>query len=144
MNFKKVFTIYKKELLDLMRDRRTVITAVVVPLIMYPLMMIGVSSLMMRQEKKLDDQIATICVIDNVQDKNSAKIIQQLENFDKFQLMPYVAGSGNLIEDNIVKAIITISDSINTSNYQIIKALISYNAADEKSEKVYRQLKNKY
>ena len=143
MNFKKVFTIYKKELLDLMRDRRTVITAVVVPLIMYPLMMIGVSSLMMRQEKKLDDQIATICVIDNVQDKNSAKIIQQLENFDKFQLMPYVAGSGNLIEDNIVKAIITISDSINTSNYQIIKALISYNAADEKSEKVYRQLKNK-
>jgi len=143
MNFKKIFTIYKKELLDLMRDRRTVLTAVVIPLIMYPLMMIGVSSLMMRQEKKLDNQIATICVIDNVHDENSAKIIQQLENFDKFQIMPYVVGSENLIEDNIAKAIITISDSINSSNYQVIKALISYNAADDKSEKVYRQLKNK-
>lgn len=41
MGFKKIRAVYKKEMLDLLRDKKTLIMMVLVPLILYPLIMIG-------------------------------------------------------------------------------------------------------
>lgn len=41
MGFKKIKAVYKKEMLDLLRDKKTLIMMVLVPLILYPLIMIG-------------------------------------------------------------------------------------------------------
>ena len=41
MGFRKIKSIYKKEMLDLMRDKKTMIMMVIVPLLLYPLIMIG-------------------------------------------------------------------------------------------------------
>ncbi len=40
MNFRIVKTLYKKEILDVLRDKKTVIMMLIVPLILYPLMLI--------------------------------------------------------------------------------------------------------
>lgn len=37
----KIKAIYKKEMLDLLRDKKTLIMMVVVPLLLYPLIMMG-------------------------------------------------------------------------------------------------------
>ena len=41
MNLKKIIVIYKKEMLDIVRDRRTIITSFILPILRYPLLMIG-------------------------------------------------------------------------------------------------------
>ena len=41
MGFRKIKAVYKKEMIDLLRDKKTLIMMVLVPLILYPLIMIG-------------------------------------------------------------------------------------------------------
>ena len=42
MSFRhRIHTIYWKELIDILRDRRTLIAMIVVPIVLYPLLMIG-------------------------------------------------------------------------------------------------------
>ena len=85
MKLNKILTVYKKELLDLLRDRRTVITSFVIPVILYPLIMIGFSSMMARQEMKLDQQEMVIYIQDNIEDIDSNMIRSGFEEIENFQ-----------------------------------------------------------
>ena len=38
---RRIRTIYGKELIDILRDRRTLIAMIVVPIVLYPLLMLG-------------------------------------------------------------------------------------------------------
>jgi len=78
MNLKKIFTIYKKEMLDLIRDRRTIITSFVLPILLYPLLMVGFSSMMSRQEMKLELQGIVIYLNDMVHDDTSRELKESL------------------------------------------------------------------
>jgi sodium transport system permease protein len=140
MNLKKVFTIYKKEMLDILRDKRTVVSAIVVPIILYPLIMIGVSSIMSRQEQKLQDQSATIYVDNQIQDMASGLLTRNLAELENIEVMNQVEDPRQLLDEGVIKAIVTLSDSLSSAGFQIIKAQISYNASNEKSASVYRQL----
>ena len=144
MNFKKIFTIYKKEMLDILRDKRTVISTIVVPIILYPLLMVGISSIMSRQEQKLEEQTAIIYLDDQVRDMNSGKIMAYLSNVKNVQIMNEVDDPMNLIHEDIVKAIITITDTVNSSGFQILRAKISYDESDEKAARVFRQLRDEF
>ncbi len=140
MNFKKILTIYKKEMLDILRDKRTVLSAIVVPIILYPLLIIGMSSLMSRQEQKIENQSATIYIDNQVKDNNSAKITEALASAKNIQIMNEVDDPFALLDENLVKAVLTISDSISDTGYQIIKVKISYNASDEKATSLFSQI----
>ena len=140
MNFKKVITIYKKEMLDILRDKRTVLSAIVVPIILYPLLMVGVSSMMSRQEKKLEDQTAIIYIDNQIKDLNSTKIIEHLSEIENIQIMNEVDDPQMLLDENLVKAVLTITDSISASGYQIIKAKVSFDASNDKAASVYTQI----
>lgn len=41
MGFRKIKAVYKKEMIDLLRDKKTLIMMVLVPLVLYPLIMVG-------------------------------------------------------------------------------------------------------
>jgi len=57
---KKIMTIFKKELIDSIRDRRTLITMVVVPLLLFPIL-IGISSkIMISQARKAREKTLRI------------------------------------------------------------------------------------
>lgn len=62
MNRSQVLTIYKKEMLDTIRDRRTLISMVVVPLAAIPLLFLVMSKLVSSTEKKAGDEALTIAV----------------------------------------------------------------------------------
>jgi sodium transport system permease protein len=140
MNFKKIFTIYKKEMLDILRDKRTVLSTIVIPIVIYPLLMIGMSSLMSRQEQKIENQSAIIYIDNRIKDANSAKITEALTSVENIQIMNEVDDPFALLDENLVKAILTITDSISDSGHQIIKVKISYNASDEKATSVFGQI----
>ncbi len=66
MNFNIVKTIYWKELRDVLRDRRTLIVMMVLPILLYPLLIIGFSMITAMQISKLEAQVSNIAVIGDV------------------------------------------------------------------------------
>lgn len=56
MNFKIVKTLYKKEILDVLRDKKTVIMMLIVPLILYPLMLVVGMQLMASISTSMSEQ----------------------------------------------------------------------------------------
>lgn len=62
MRFSLVSAIYKKEMLDLVRDRRTLISMVAVPLLLIPLMLNVSTRLMSRMEENAEQEAKTMAV----------------------------------------------------------------------------------
>ncbi|MEW5994182.1 MAG: hypothetical protein AB1744_07280, partial [Candidatus Zixiibacteriota bacterium] len=62
MNPANVTTIFRKELTDTLRDRRTLIFMLLVPIVAIPALMMGISKLMISQVMKLEAEAATVAV----------------------------------------------------------------------------------
>ncbi len=62
MSRSQVLTIYRKEMLDTIRDRRTLISMVAVPLLAIPLLLLVMSRFVSSTEKKAGDEALTIAV----------------------------------------------------------------------------------
>lgn len=83
---KTIITIFRKELLDSLRDRRTLVTMVVIPLLLWPLL-IGISSRMMiSQMKKAQEKVLRIGLITN-------------GNVEEFRHMLHGRADVTLVED---------------------------------------------
>ena len=78
MNTKRMFTLFKRELTDILRDKKTLFMMLVVPIIIYPLLIIGMtflmSSVMNSQAEK------TYLVAFDEEDELAAKIADIIEN----------------------------------------------------------------
>ena len=62
MNTKIIRTLVKKEMMDVFRDKKTVIMMLVVPIILYPLIFIGVMQLMTFISSSMEEQNYKIAV----------------------------------------------------------------------------------
>ncbi len=63
----RIRTIYQKELLDILRDRRTLIAMIVVPIVLYPLLMVGSLQAVTIQESSLNKEKYIIGVVGHKQ-----------------------------------------------------------------------------
>lgn len=63
MNWNQILTVYLKELKDSLRDRRTIISMIVVPTLLMPLLMFGGFYVMSKVVKKAQDEATTLVVI---------------------------------------------------------------------------------
>ena len=111
MDLKKIFTIYRKEMLDLLRDKRTVVTSVVIPLVLYPLIMIGFSSLMIRQESKMGRQNVDIAISDNIYSSVSQQITDSLSARQYVNVIDDIAEPEELIQDDLLDAYVELNSS---------------------------------
>ena len=59
----RIATIYRKELLDILRDHRTLIAMIVVPIVLYPLLMLGSVQAVSYQAEELKTETITIGVV---------------------------------------------------------------------------------
>nr|MBN2277824.1 ABC transporter permease [candidate division Zixibacteria bacterium] len=57
-----VITIFKKEMLDTLRDRRTLVFMLLVPIVAVPLLMTGLSSLMVSQITKVQKEVSRVVI----------------------------------------------------------------------------------
>jgi sodium transport system permease protein len=62
MNLYKVLAIFRKEVLDLFRDRKTLIMMILVPLLMYPVLFTVISSLQTRSMQKMEQEKSKVAV----------------------------------------------------------------------------------
>ena len=88
MNSKIVGTVYRKEMLEVLRDKRTLFTTLILPLILYPLLMVGFNTLMMRQTKVLEEKGATIAIRDSINNDVSMLLTSGLKTLENYTIVP--------------------------------------------------------
>jgi sodium transport system permease protein len=63
MNWNHILTVYLKELKDSLRDRRTLISMIVVPTLIMPLIMFGVGTIMSKVMKQAKEEIPSVMIL---------------------------------------------------------------------------------
>lgn len=84
---KALLTIFKKELIDTLRDRRTIIAMIVVPLLVFPLLIGVTTKISISQAKKAKEKKLKVAVIDPA---GSNKFVETLSSRDDVRLIENV------------------------------------------------------
>ena len=70
--YNRVSAVYRKELMDILRDRRTMAAMVIIPVVLYPLVMLGFIRMAESEDARLRAQEFGIAVPDEVMAANLA------------------------------------------------------------------------
>ena len=76
MRLNKISSIFRKEVLDTLRDRRTLFTMIIIPLLLYPGLMLFVNSIATRQQVKMEQKTVRIALLNVPHDSELRKVIQ--------------------------------------------------------------------
>ncbi|NQU06378.1 MAG: hypothetical protein HQ568_09820, partial [Calditrichaeota bacterium] len=82
MNLRSIIVVYLKELKDILRDRRTLLSMILFPIILMPLMTIGMTRFMMSRIDKIKEQKALVAWVSNEIDDALRDKIDGIEGFD--------------------------------------------------------------
>jgi sodium transport system permease protein len=105
MNGRTIGTIYAKELMDSLRDRRTLVSTLLMPTLLMPVLILGIGSIASRVVTKARQEIPRIMVVGGL---DSPGIRADLEKSGKFRVETASANWKALIEDRKVRAAVEI------------------------------------
>ncbi|MFH1207579.1 MAG: ABC transporter permease [Patescibacteria group bacterium] len=80
---REILTVWKKEIVDTLRDRRTLFTAVIMPILFMPLIMVGSFKLQESQQKSAETQVAQVAVSDQAA---APALVEFLRKQDKIEI----------------------------------------------------------
>ncbi len=98
-------TVLKKELLDIVRDKKTLVFTLILPILIYPLMFKFMSSSMEKAQTDVEKEINIY--IDGDTDSNMAKVITSLENVK----IPEVESPTEALKNGDIQLIINIPEN---------------------------------
>ena len=92
MNWNTILIVYLKELKDQLRDRRTLISTIVIPTVIMPLMMFGFGAVMSRIVKQARDEGTNVMIVGSA---GAPELIKALKADPKFRV---VAETGDYLQ----------------------------------------------
>ena len=133
MSLRNSVIVYRKELRDMLRDKRTIRSMFVIPVVAFPLLFLLVGYVQAHfagQEKK---EIAPIMVQGG---EDSPKVLGALRNFVSVKIVPYKADAKQEISDKTIRALVQIPKGFDASiaNGHPGRIFIGYYKGDEESE----------
>ena len=105
MNGRAIRIVYGKELRDSLRDRRTIISMIVIPVVVMPLLMFGVGSLMFKTMTKARQEIPHVMIIGG---EDSPKVLAALRAARNLQIVPTTEDFTNQIVEKRVRAVVKL------------------------------------
>jgi sodium transport system permease protein len=105
MNWKAIRIVFGKELRDSLRDRRTIISMIVVPVLAVPLLMFGVGTLVFKTVTKARQEIPRVMIIGG---ENSPKVLSALGAAKNLQIVPATEDFTNQIVEKRVRAVVKL------------------------------------
>jgi len=105
MNFKLIFAIYRKELTDALRDRRTMMSTVIVPALVIPLITLAVTSLATKLVAEAQLEIPDVMLLGG---QDSAEVAAELQKEKALHVLAETADWQQLISDKKLKAAVQI------------------------------------
>jgi sodium transport system permease protein len=133
MSFHSVGIVYRKELTEWLRDRRTLISTVLVPLLMFPILISGMISITSVLLGKAEKEIPKVMIIDG---EDSPEVLAALHDIKELEFVPYAANWKDQISDKQIRAAVKIppafQSSLKSGNSQTVE--IYYYEGEIKSD----------
>jgi len=104
---KEILTVWKKELLDNFRDRRTLITAIMMPIILMPLMLIGTFKLQEYQVNQADEKTTFIGISNQ---EYAPSLVAYLESQEKVELRYNLVDYKKEIDEGNINVYLEVGD----------------------------------
>ena len=105
MTLGNALIVYRKELVDSLRDRRTVISMVVIPIIMFPLLTVGMSYLNEHFLGKAREEIPQVMILGG---EDSPRLMAQLQQFKAIAIVPARPDYADEISDKTIRAAVGV------------------------------------
>lgn len=133
MTLRNSLIVYRKELRDMLRDKRTIRSMVIIPVIAFPLLILGMAYMQAHFMGTAQKEVAPI-MLQGGQD--SPKLLAALKNFPGIQVVRYQADGKQEVSDKKIRAMVTIPNGFDAavSSGHPEQVSIGYYEADEKSE----------
>lgn len=112
MNLKAVGIVYRKEFTEWVRDRRTLISTVLVPLFVFPIIMVGFSALAVTLVGKAKQEIPKVMIIGG---EDSPELLASLRKLDNLQIAPYDPKWKEQISEKEIRAAVEIPPGFQAS-----------------------------
>src|SRR5687767_13513446 len=100
-----ILTVYGKELRDMLRDRRTIISMIVIPTLVMPALMAVVMFVAMKVAREVASTAPTIMVIGGA---DSPEARRALEKQERARIVPGADNWRQLISDKKLRAVVEI------------------------------------
>ncbi len=108
----RALVVYFKELRDLLRDRRTIISMVVVPVLVIPALMLAIGGISYKMVKKAQADIPKVMILG---EENAPEIAARLKMLTNIVVIPADANYTNLISDKQIRAAVELPTGFSES-----------------------------
>lgn len=105
MSLRNIGIVYRKELTDSLRDRRTLVSMIVVPILLMPLLTIGMGVLSAKLIGKAQEEIPTVMILGG---EDSPVVRAALQKFEGVKIAPFDADYKNEISNKELRAAVEI------------------------------------
>ena len=112
MSLRNIGIVYRKELMDSLRDRRTLISTIVMPLLLIPVMTIGFGTFAVSMAKKAEQETAKVMILGGA---NSPKTVDALKQMHDVQFVPAADDYAKEITNKTVRAAVRLSDDFDAA-----------------------------
>jgi sodium transport system permease protein len=133
MNLRNSLIVYRKELRDMLRDKRTIRSMVIIPVVAFPLLFLGIGYVGAHFAGEAQKEISTVMIQGG---ENSPKLLAALQNYQGIHVVPYRTDAREEVSDKTIRALVEIPlgfDAAIASGHAE-QLSIGYYEADEKSE----------
>jgi len=105
MSLRNIGIVYRKELMDSLRDRRTVVSMVAVPLILMPLLTIGVGAVLVNQVGHAMEEVPTVMILGG---QDSPIVTAEIEHLNEVKIVPASPDYADKISNKQIRAAVAI------------------------------------
>jgi len=112
MNLRNVSIVYHKELTEWLRDRRTLISTVLVPLLAFPILMVGMTSLMAVMMGKAEKETAKVMVIGG---EDSPQLLEKLRKDSDLEIVPAAYDYKKQITEKEIRAAVEVPNGFDAA-----------------------------
>jgi len=112
MPLRNIGTVYRKELTDSLRDRRTLISTLLVPLLLFPILSVGFAALAVTLEKKAKEEIPKVMLLGGA---DSPGALEALRASKKIEVVPATPDWKDKIINKEIRAAVAIPDGFEAS-----------------------------
>jgi sodium transport system permease protein len=133
MSLRNIGVVYRKELVDSLRDRRTVVSMFVIPILLFPALSVGLGLLGATMMNKAKEEIPRVMIVGG---QDSPRIVEALKKNDKIQIVPESADFETQITDRKIRAAVVLPADFDAAANRGAagKVLVDYYEGDIKSE----------
>lgn len=105
MDHSAIFVVYRKELTEWLRDRRTLISTVLVPLLAFPLLMVGITALATVMIGNAEKETPKVMILGG---EDSPELLERLHKIEKLKVVPYAHNWKDQISNKEIRAAVEI------------------------------------